>query len=149
MNLLVKDTLAQLAGSIATSQVEVLVQPDLPAVLGDHKRIAEVMQNLIENAIKYRGEQATLHIEIGTRQDGKENVFFISDNGVGIDPLYHERIFGLFNKLDANSEGTGVGLALVKRIIEVHGGRAWVESEGVGMGSRFCFTVGVVGKPPV
>ena len=126
---------------LATSQVEVVVQLDLPAVLGDHKRIAEVMQNLIENAIKYRGAQAALHIEIGTRQEGKECVFFVSDNGKGIDPALHERIFGLFNKLDANSEGTGVGLALVKRIVEVHGGRVWVESEGEGTGSRFCFTV--------
>ena len=70
----------------------------------------------------------------------------VNDNGIGIDPLQHERIFGLFKKLDAESAGTGVGLALVKRIIEVHGGRVWVESEAEGTGSRFCFTVGVVGE---
>jgi signal transduction histidine kinase len=141
MNRLVKNTLGQLAGTIGQSLVEVVLEPDLPAVHGDHKRIAEVVQNLIENAIKYKGEQIAPRIEIGTRQDGKERVFFVNDNGKGIDPAHHERIFGLFKKLDANSEGTGIGLALVKRIIEVHGGRVWVESEGEGLGSRFCFTL--------
>ena len=142
MNRLVKGVLAQLAGTINQSQIEVIVESDLPSVLGDLKRIAEVLQNLIENSVKYRGDQAVLSIEVGAWQEGEECVFFVSDNGKGIDPAHHERIFGLFNKLDANSEGTGVGLALVKRIIEAHGGRVWVESEGVGMGSRFCFTVG-------
>ncbi|MGA7193864.1 MAG: ATP-binding protein, partial [Anaerolineales bacterium] len=80
-------------------------------------------------------------IEIGQRgeEDGKP-IFFVKDNGMGIAPQYHERIFGLFNKLDPQSEGTGIGLALVKRIIEVHGGRIWVESEP-GKGSTFCFTL--------
>ena len=142
MNRLVSDVLAQLTGVIKQSLVEVVVQPDLPAVLGDHKRIAQVVQNLIENAIKYRDGQTAPNLEIGTLQDGRECVFFVRDNGIGIDPRQHERVFGLFNKLDANSEGTGVGLALVKRIIEVHGGRVWVESEGEGFGSCFCFTVG-------
>ena len=63
------------------------------------------------------------------------------DNGVGIDPRYHDRVFGLFERLDPRVEGTGVGLALVKRIVEVHGGRVWVESEGAGQGSTFCFTL--------
>jgi len=144
MNRLVKDTLAQLAGSLTQNQVEVVVQPDLPAVLGDHKRIAEVVQNLIENAIKYRSDQSAPRIEIGVGNDGKERIFFVSDNGKGIDPRFHESIFGLFKKLDANSQGTGVGLALVKRIIEVHGGRVWVESEGEGLGSCFCFTLPLV-----
>lgn len=142
MNLLVKECIAQLAGVIGRSQVEVVVQPDLPSVHGDHKRIAQVVQNLIENAIKYMGDQAGPRIEIGTRQEGKECVFFISDNGAGVDPRHHEKVFGLFNKLDTESDGTGIGLALVKRIIEAHGGRVWVESEGVGTGSRFCFTLG-------
>ncbi len=142
MNRLIADALTQLAGSLEQNQVVVVAQPDLPAVLGDQKRIAEVVQNLIENAIKYRDDQAALRIEIGTRQEGKECVYFVSDNGKGIDPCHFERVFGLFNKLDTESAGTGVGLALVKRIIEVHGGKVWVESEGEGMGSRFCFTVG-------
>ena len=90
------------------------------------------------------GDQANPRIEIGVRQSGKEQTFFVSDNGIGIDQRYHENIFGLFSKLDAKSHGTGIGLALVKRIIEMHGGRVWVESEGVGQGSTFCFTLGGV-----
>jgi len=141
MNRLVTDVLKQLTGSVTQSQVEVVVQSDLPPVCGDRRRLAEVVQNLIENAIKYMGDQPAPRIEIGARQEDKECIFVVSDNGKGIETNNQERIFGLFNKLDTHSEGTGVGLALVKRIIEVHGGRVWVESEGVGKGSRFCFTV--------
>lgn len=139
MNLLVSDTLRQLAGLVKDSQVEIAVHPDLPSVHGNQQQISEVVQNLIENAIKYMGEQSAPRVEIGVRQDGNEEVFFVRDNGIGIEPRFHEGIFGLFNKLDANSEGTGVGLALVKRIIEVHGGRVWVESAGGGRGSCFYF----------
>jgi len=70
-------------------------------------------------------------------------VFFVSDNGIGIEPQYHERVFGLFNKLDGHGEGTGIGLALVKRIIEVRGGRVWIESSGPGAGTTFCFTLAI------
>jgi PAS domain S-box-containing protein len=140
MNALVRDVLSQLAGPLGQQEVEIVVGQDLPAIRGDHKRIAEVLQNLIENALKYMGEQPRPRIEIGALGDARECVFRIGDNGKGIDSRYHETIFGLFNKLDAESDGTGVGLALVKRIIEVHGGRVWVESDGYGKGSTFCFT---------
>ena len=66
---------------------------------------------------------------------------FVRDNGSGIDPQYHERVFGLFDKLDPKSEGTGIGLALVKRIVEVHGGRIWIESAGNSQGATFLFTL--------
>ncbi len=141
MNGLVKDVLEQLAGSVKRGQVDILVQPDLPAVFGDQKRITQVVLNLVENAIKYMGDQAAPRIEIGASREGTQSVFFVDDNGSGIAPLNHERIFDLFNKLDATSPGTGVGLALVKRIIELHGGRVWVESQGVGMGSCFRFAL--------
>ena len=116
-------------------------QPNLPAIHGDRQRLTEVMQNLIDNAAKYMGSQTSPLIEIG--QHGEEDdklIFYVRDNGMGIPREHHERIFGLFDKLDPKSEGTGVGLALVKRIIEVHGGRIWVESEA-GFGSTFYFTL--------
>ncbi len=68
-------------------------------------------------------------------------ILYVWDNGIDIDPCYHDRVFGLFDKLDQKAEGTGVGLAIVNRIVEVHGGRIWVESEGAGLGSTFCFTL--------
>ncbi len=141
MNLLVTDVLAQLAGILKNSNLTVAVQPNLPEVMCDKRRMAEVLQNLLENAINYMGDQPAPCIQLGMREDNDVKVFFVKDNGIGIDEKYHNIIFGLFNKLDANSEGTGIGLALVKRIVEVHGGRVWVESDGVGKGCRFCFTI--------
>jgi signal transduction histidine kinase len=128
-------------GRLEERGITVLVQPDLPSIYGDKPRLMEVLQNLLDNAAKYMGDQTTPVVEIG--QSGEENglpIFHIRDNGIGIAPEHHERVFGLFNKLDAKSEGTGVGLALVKRIVEIHGGRIWVESEA-GKGCTFFFTL--------
>jgi signal transduction histidine kinase len=95
----------------------------------------------MDNAAKFMGNQPEPRIEIGqwSEEDGMP-ILYVRDNGIGIQPEHHERIFGLFNKLDIKSDGTGIGLALVKRIVEVHGGRIWVESE-VGKGSTFFFTL--------
>lgn len=141
MNLLVVDVLAQLAGPLSNKNINVTVQPGLPAALCDRQRMAEVVQNLIENAVNYIGEQKKPQILFGMRTEDGINIFFVQDNGIGIDKKYHQNIFGLFNQLDAKSNGTGIGLALVKRIVELHGGNVWVESDGAGKGSRFCFTV--------
>jgi PAS domain S-box-containing protein len=129
------------AGQIAARGVRVEIQDELPAVWGDRPRLVEVLQNLIDNAVKFMGDQAQPRVEVGARRDGQRTVLYVRDNGIGIDALYHEKVFGLFDKLDAKSDGTGVGLALVKRIVEVHGGRIWVESEGAGTGAAFCFTL--------
>ena len=137
---IVRDALERLEGQLSEGEVQVEVSDNLPIIHGDRARLVEVVQNLVENATKFMGDQPKPKIEIGIDKENVGNVFFIRDNGIGIDPKYHESIFGLFNKLDPNVKGTGIGLALVKRIIEVHGGKIWVESE-VGEGSIFYFTL--------
>ena len=138
---LVRETVELAGAEIRKKEVDLEIAPDLPDVYGDRARLLEVMQNLVENAVKFMGSQAEPKVEIGVRYDHATPVFFVRDNGIGIDPKYHQKIFGLFEKLDKNTEGTGVGLALVKRIIDHHGGRIWVESEGAGKGSTFWFTL--------
>jgi PAS domain S-box-containing protein len=138
---LVCDAVELAHGRLESRGVMVQTQPILPAVYGDRQRLTEVLQNLLDNAAKYMGDQAEPRIEIGQRGEQQgEPVFFVRDNGMGIAPEHHERIFGLFNKLNPQVEGTGVGLSIVKKIVEVHGGRIWVESE-VGKGATFYFTL--------
>jgi PAS domain S-box-containing protein len=138
---LVRETIETLSGSITERKVKIEILPELPIIYGDRTRLLEVYQNLIDNAVKFMGDQSDPRIEIGACKDGKETIFYVKDNGLGINPRYQEKIFSLFEKLDSEAEGTGVGLALTKRIIELHGGRIWVESEGLGRGSTFCFTI--------
>jgi PAS domain S-box-containing protein len=138
---LVQDALERLASPLTERGVQVTVASPLPQVYGDRPRLVEVVQNLVENAIKFCGDQPEPRITIGSKHLRDDVVFFVADNGIGIAPQYHEKIFGLFERLDPTIEGTGVGLALVKRIIEAHGGRIWVESEGQGQGSTFYFTL--------
>jgi len=140
-NELVAEVIELLHGRISEGNVSIQVAENLPPVYGDRPRIHEVFQNLIDNAAKFMGDQANPRIEIGVH--GEINgwpVFFVSDNGIGISPQFKDRIFGLFNKLDPKTEGTGVGLALVKRIVEYHGGRIWIES-AFGKGATFFFTL--------
>jgi PAS domain S-box-containing protein len=141
LSALAHEAVTLVAGQIAARGVQVYIAPDLPVVVGDRPRLLEVLQNLVDNAVKFMGTQPTPRIEIGCRQEEKKTVYYVQDNGVGIDPRYHEKVFGLFERLEPESDGTGIGLALVKRIIEVHGGRIWVESAGQGCGSMFCFTL--------
>ncbi len=128
-------------GQIQSKGIHVSIQKDLPTVYGDRRRLTEVLQNLIDNAAKFVGNQPNPRIEIGlSGYEDDKPIFYVKDNGIGIEPVHHDRIFGLFNKLDANSDGTGIGLALVKRIVEVHNGRIWLQSE-VGSGTTFFFTL--------
>jgi signal transduction histidine kinase len=141
LSALAHEAVTLVGGQIAARGVRVHIAPDLPVVVGDRSRLLEVLQNLVDNAVKFMGTQPTPRIEIGCRQEEKETVYYVQDNGVGIDPRYHEKVFGLFERLESEGDGTGIGLALVKRIIEVHGGRIWVESAGKGCGSTFYFTL--------
>ncbi len=129
------------AGRITEHGVAVAIDPAMPSVEGDRLRLLEVYQNLIDNAAKFLGEQPAPRVEIGARKDSGEVLCWVRDNGAGIDPRYLEKVFGLFERLDPEVPGTGVGLALVKRIVEVHGGRSWVESQGAGRGCTFYFTL--------
>lgn len=114
---------------------------DLPVVTVDKAAMAQVFQNLISNALKYRAPGVAPRIRVDAQQIGSEIVFSVRDNGIGIPPAYHATIFGLFQRLHAAGyEGTGIGLAFCKRIVEKHGGRIWVESQ-VGEGSVFRFTI--------
>jgi len=137
-NEIVKEALNQTSERLKSRGFEVSVAEEWPIV--DRMRLTEVLVNLIENCVKYNGYQAHPKIEIGHRKDEGETVFFIRDNGVGIDPSQYEKVFGLFYRLDLKVEGIGVGLAIVRRIIEAHNGRIWIESE-LGKGCTVCFTL--------
>jgi light-regulated signal transduction histidine kinase (bacteriophytochrome) len=131
--------LMNLDSSIRESGTEVTQDP-LPAVMSDFVQLGQVFQNLIGNSIKYRSEEPPkIHISAEERDD--DWLFSVRDNGIGIDPQYHEQIFGIFKRLHGREyPGTGIGLALVKRVIQRQGGRIWVESEA-GKGSTFYFTI--------
>lgn len=138
---IVEQTLVIVAGQIATLGVKVTVHEAELSFFGDRARLTEVWQNLLDNAVKYMGDQPEPRIEVGFSGTGRDTAFFVRDNGIGIAPEHGEKIFGLFEKLDSRSEGTGLGLTLVKRIVEMNGGRIWMESDGIGHGSCFCFTL--------
>ncbi|MHB8707403.1 MAG: sensor histidine kinase [Desulfuromonadales bacterium] len=138
---LVQDVLAQLDDRLASARLQVELPTELPVIMGDSIRLREVFQNLLENAAKFTTDQPGPCIEIGCAMGEGELVCHVRDNGIGIPAEYQEKVFGLFEKLDPAAEGTGIGLAIVRRIVEEHGGRVWVESAGKGAGSTFFFTL--------
>ena len=114
---------------------------DLPRIIGQRPWIEELLQHLVENAYRFTQTCPEPRIEVGWRGEDGETVIMVRDNGIGIDPRYHERVFDLFERLDPENEGRGLGLALARRIAEAQGGRIWIESEGQGKGTTVCFTV--------
>jgi PAS domain S-box-containing protein len=137
----VQEALDLVAGRIVQRGVEVRVTERRVIIRADRPRLTEVFLNLFDNAVKFIGDRADPRIEINIASVDGQLVFGVSDNGVGIDPRHAHKIFGLFEKLETGTEGTGIGLTLVQRIIEVHGGRIWVESPGSGQGATFHFTL--------
>jgi PAS domain S-box-containing protein len=131
---------ANLRAAIGESQAEVTRDP-LPLVRGDATQLAQLLQNLIGNAIKFKGER-TPRVHVSAKVEQQQWVFTVRDNGIGIEPRYFERIFAIFQRLHNREQyaGTGIGLAICKRIVERHGGRIWVESEP-GAGTAFHFTI--------
>ena len=138
---LAQEVVRLVAGRISTGGAEVQVADAVVTLEGDRSRLVEIWQNLVENACKFMGNQPKPRVEIGVEQRGSETVFFVRDNGAGIEPRYQAKVFGLFEKLDPKGEGMGMGLALVKRIVEIYKGRIWVESPGLGQGANFLFTL--------
>ena len=130
--------------SAATEESGAIITSDnLPTVMTDKTQMVQLIQNLVANAIKFRNKDRP-RIHVSSEQKNSTWVFSVSDNGIGIDSQYYERIFAIFQRLHGKTEypGTGIGLAVCKRIVERHGGRMWVDSE-CGKGSRFYFTTPV------
>lgn len=135
------DALANLAVAIRESGAAVTRDP-LPKLIADPIQLTQLFQNLIGNALKFRKPGETPRIHVGARQVGDGWELSVGDNGIGISPEYFERVFVIFQRLHAKEEypGTGIGLALCKKIVERHGGRIWVESRP-GEGATFLFTI--------
>jgi signal transduction histidine kinase len=136
---------SMLSIEIEESGVEIRLESNQPAVIAEPQRLAEVFQNLISNAVKFMGDQQQPIIEIGARNEGDWIHCHVRDNGSGIAPEYQDRVFNLFERLETRIQGTGVGLAIVKRVIERHGGRVWIVSDGEGQGCSFEFTLRAAG----
>ena len=145
---IVNNVVHSLESRIKAGKINVSIQEELPVVLCDRERLMDVFSNLITNAIKFMNGE-TKRIRIGCDKDDEYYKLFVEDTGIGISEEYCEQIFKIFRRLDDVAvEGTGVGLAIVKKIVELHNGRVWVESPvSDGKGSRFCFTIPMKGEP--
>jgi signal transduction histidine kinase len=141
LRVVIAEALDSLAGVIKERTIDIHLPDTEQMLFGDRPRLCQIWQNLIENAIKYSLDGSIPQIELGVQQVSGETVFFVKDNGIGIDPQYHCKIFGIFEKMDPKSPGAGLGLSMVQRIVEKCGGRVWVESEGCDKGSCFFFTL--------
>jgi len=138
---IVQEAMSLVAGQISERGVRVEVTQAPLWLFVDRVRLVEVFQNLLDNAVKFLGEQEHPRIEVGWDTVGEELGIFVRDNGQGIDPRHISKLFGLFEKLDPHMPGSGMGLAIVRRIVEAHGGKIRVASEGLGLGTIFWFTL--------
>ena len=148
LNTALRDALANLSTAMADSGAEIKVG-ELPMVTGDASQLMRVFQNLLGNALKYRRPDGVPHIAVSAAQDSGQWVVSVADDGIGIDPAVTGRLFQVFQRLHPRGayEGTGVGLALCRRILERHGGRIWVDSPGEGRGCTFRFALPVAPPP--
>jgi light-regulated signal transduction histidine kinase (bacteriophytochrome) len=137
MNKLVEVVIPEVTNNYPNTKVQFIVHPLAPALV-DYSLMAQVFTNLISNAVKYSSQVEKPLVEIGSRINGKSVEYYIKDNGIGFNMAYYDKLFGVFQRLhDASEfEGTGVGLAIVKRIVTKHGGKVWAESEP-GKGATF------------
>ena len=141
MNIVLRDVSRKFFTELKESGAELII-PELPVITANKSLMVQLFENLIGNALKYHSDSKPV-LQIECKVDGENYLFSVSDNGIGIDPKYADKIFILFRRLHSNSEmyeGTGVGLAICKKIVELHRGNIWVESEQ-GKGSKFYFTI--------
>jgi PAS domain S-box-containing protein len=143
-----REAAGMLEASLKKRGVTLVIPDNLPEVKGDRQRLQQVMTNLIDNAVKFMGGQKDPRVELSVRADNGSPVFCVRDNGMGIQKENLPKVFGLFERFNPDIPGSGIGLATVKRIVEAHGGRIWVESEGAGKGTTVCFTLPVVESNP-
>jgi light-regulated signal transduction histidine kinase (bacteriophytochrome) len=136
LNSTIRWALENLTAAVSESGAVIEAQP-LGTVTGNQIQLTQLFQNLLSNAIKYRAEGDPPRIQIYVERRGDNIVTIVEDNGIGVPPEYHDRIFGLFKRLGRDKSGTGIGLALCKKVVEKHRGRIWVEPAPV-RGSRFC-----------
>lgn len=141
INDLVQTAAENLAALLQSHQVQLTCAPQLPVVYGDRVQLLEVVQNLLENAAKFSAGQPAPRIWVGHREDGGALVLFVKDNGIGLTDTDRTRVFDPLVRLHPAIEGHGLGLTLVKQIVELHGGRIWLESPGPGGGTTACFTL--------
>jgi signal transduction histidine kinase len=139
-----EEALEMLRPQIQARGIQIVVQEDLPVICGERTRIGQVLDNLLANAVKYIGKDNPAPcIEVGCEEQNGQQVFFVRDNGIGIEAHYYAKIFQIFERLPAGKQagdGTGMGLTIVKRVIEHHGGRIWLTSQP-GHGTTFFFTL--------
>jgi signal transduction histidine kinase len=135
------DEVSEVLGDSIRDAGAIVTCGELPTVMGDRSQFVQLLQNLIGNALKYHGDQSP-RVHVSAEKKGKEWVVAVQDNGIGIEPQQEERIFGIFRRLHSQNEypGTGIGLAICRRVVERHGGRIWVNSTP-GQGSTFYFTI--------
>ena len=143
---IIRDVLNVLGPQLKKTGIKVTVRGKPPVIHCDRSRMFQVFANLIQNSVKYMGDAENPVIGIGCKKTGGFHEFYVKDNGIGIDPKYHQKIFQIFQRLkEVDAKGTGIGLATVERIAEVHGGSVRVESER-GKGATFYFSVGIGGR---
>ncbi|MFK5949965.1 MAG: ABC transporter substrate-binding protein [Methylococcales bacterium] len=138
---LIADVLKLTAGSISKNKINIQVDDIDLTLQGDHYELTQIWQNLVENSIKYMGKQSNPIIEIGIHQINEKTIFYVRDNGIGIEPQYNEKIFDIFEQLNPSVDGSGLGLALIKRIVELYQGTIYIESKGLEQGACFLFTL--------
>ncbi|MEO1999177.1 MAG: HAMP domain-containing sensor histidine kinase [Planctomycetaceae bacterium] len=140
---LIQPALDAVAALVRKRAARIETAPSFPNLHGDRERLISVYQNLIENALKYVPDTRTPEIELNWRKAGTEIVYFVRDNGAGIDPAMHQRAFTVFETLGVKKSGSGIGLSIVQRAIDAHRGRVWIESEGEATGTTVCFCIPV------